>query len=118
MALGMLCGSSVGSHRPGRLGYRTISRARVQPPVQPYFPFASIQIDLCMNTLQRGIVRLAGTDTNDTLDFGDENLAVADLPRFGGLHDGFNDLIDQVAADRDLDAGLRHEVDHVFSAAI
>src|SRR3569833_7483 len=67
---------------------------------------------------ERGVVRLAGTNTNDSLDLGDENLAVADLPRFGGLHDGIDDLVDQVAAYRDLVAGLGYEVDHVFGAAI
>src|SRR6185503_785313 len=80
-------------HLPGALG----------SPLPPAARAASLS--LVPVDLQRGVVRLAGTNANDALDLGDEDFAVADLSRFGGLHDGFDDLVDQVAAYRDLDAG-------------
>src|SRR5262249_16511121 len=48
----------------------------------------------------------------------DENLAVADLAGLGCADDRLDDLVDQRVLDGDLDAGLRHEVDHVLGAAI
>src|SRR5882757_217347 len=67
---------------------------------------------------QSGVVGLAGTNADDALDIGDEDFAVANLTRLGRLHDGFDDLVDQVAAYCDLDAGLGYEIDHVLGAAI
>src|ERR1700722_15261339 len=137
MALDMLRGSSVGSHRMGGLGYRRpVEWAGLRglaeepsylgaplpfliistlPGSLPLLPLFHIQMH---PFLQCGVVGLARADPDDALDLGDEDFPVADLPRFGGLHNGFNDLVDQIAADRDLDAGLRHKVDHVLSAAI
>ncbi len=40
------------------------------------------------------------------------------LPVFGGLEDGFDHLIHQVAAHSDFDRGLGHEVHDIFGAAI
>src|SRR5581483_505752 len=68
--------------------------------------------------LQRSIIRLTRTNADHALDLGDENLAVADFSRFGGLHDGFNDLVDQVATHSHLDTRLGNEVDHVLGAAV
>src|SRR5581483_3724670 len=68
--------------------------------------------------LQRGVVRLAGANADDPLDLGNEDLAVADLTGLGGLHDGFNNLIDQIAAYGYLDTGLGHEIDHVLRATV
>src|SRR5580704_16789757 len=68
--------------------------------------------------LERGVVGLAGADADHPLDVGDKDLAVADLAGLGGLDDGLDHLIDEIAAHRDLDAGLGHEVDHVFRAAV
>src|SRR5215469_13338423 len=68
--------------------------------------------------LQRAVVGLPGADADDALDVSYEDLAVSDFARLGGLHDRLDDLIDQIAAHRDLDARLRNEVDHVFRAAI
>src|SRR5580700_7558763 len=52
------------------------------------------------NQLERGVVRLAGADANDALDLGDENLAVTDLAGLGGLEDGLDDLVGEIAAHR------------------
>src|SRR6478609_1207603 len=73
---------------------------------------------LAASALQRRVVRFAGADTDDAIDLRDEDLAVADLAGLGGLHDRFDDLIDQVAAHSDFDAGFRHEIHDIFSAAI
>src|ERR1700722_15099891 len=68
--------------------------------------------------LERGVVGLAGTDADDALDVGDEDLAVAPLAGLGRFDDGLDHLVHQIAAHRDLDAGLGHEVDHVLGAAV
>src|SRR5580698_2250776 len=71
-----------------------------------------------LGKLQRGVVGLAGTDADDALDVGDENLAVADLAGLGRLEDGLDHLIGQVAANGHLDPGLGHKIHHIFSAAV
>src|SRR5690606_23891931 len=63
-------------------------------------------------------VGLAGADAHHAIDSGDEDLAVADLARLGRLQHRIDDLVDERIADRNLDTGLRHEVDHVLGAAI
>src|SRR5262249_43959966 len=68
--------------------------------------------------LQRRVVGLTRTDSNDALDLGDEDLSITDLPRFGGLENGFDDLIHQVATHGDLDPCLGDEVDDVLSASV
>src|SRR6516225_1980688 len=65
------------------------------------------------NRLQRAVVGLAGADADDALDVGYEDLA-----GLGRLHDGLDDLIDQVAPHRNLDPRLGYEVDNVLRAAI
>src|SRR5262245_57233432 len=69
-------------------------------------------------SLQCSVVGFAGPDAQRALDIGDENLAVANLAGLGSRADGLDDLVDQVVAYRDLDAGLGHEIDHVLSAAV
>src|SRR6185312_7184491 len=71
-----------------------------------------------MQGLQRGVVGLAGANAQNPQDVGDENLAVADLAGLGGADDGLHHLIDELILDGDLDAGLRHEIDHIFGAAV
>jgi hypothetical protein len=46
------------------------------------------------------------------------NLAIADLARTGGTHDGLDDLVDERILDRHLDPRLRHEIDDVLAPAI
>src|SRR5690606_28757150 len=67
---------------------------------------------------KRRVVRFAGADADDPVDFGDEDLAVANLAGLGGLQDGFDDLIDQFAANCDLDSGLGHEVDDILGTTV
>src|SRR5579864_689094 len=67
---------------------------------------------------QRAVVGLPGADAYHALDIGDEDLAVADLAGLGGLHDGLDHLINQVAAHGHLDTGLRNEVDYVLRATV
>src|SRR6185312_5068868 len=45
------------------------------------------------------IISLSGTDADDAINVRDEDLAVTHLARLGGLEDGLDDLIRQVAAD-------------------
>src|SRR5512142_1963525 len=61
---------------------------------------------------------LAGADPHDLLDCGDEDLAVTDLARARGAHDGLDGAFDPVVRQDDLDLDLRQEVDDVFGAAI
>src|ERR1044071_3769335 len=68
--------------------------------------------------LQGRVVRFTRTDADDTVDVGDEDLAVAHLAGLRGLEDGFDVLIDEVAANGHFDLGLRDEVDDVFGATI
>src|SRR2546421_7388373 len=68
--------------------------------------------------LKSTVIRLAGANTNHAIDVGDEDLAVADLARLGGLQNGIDDLVGQLTAHGDLDAGLGNEVDHVLGTAI
>jgi hypothetical protein len=65
-----------------------------------------------------GVVRLAGAYAQNPQDVGDEDFAVAHLAGFRGTHDGFHDLIDELILDGDFDAGLGHEIDDVFRAAV
>ena len=57
------------------------------------------------------VVRFAGANTQNALEIGDEDLAVTDLAGLGRVDDGFGDLIDESVFDRNLDAGLRDEID-------
>src|SRR5277367_2231732 len=68
--------------------------------------------------LERGVVHLAGADTHHAINVGHEDLAVADFTGLGGLDDRIDDGIDHAGLHGDLDAGLRHEIDHVFSAPV
>src|SRR6185437_13647010 len=65
-----------------------------------------------------GVVGLARSNTNHAVDIGDEDLAVTDLARLGGLENSLDDLIDEIAAHSDLDAGFRDEVHDVLGAAV
>src|SRR5690606_27832285 len=67
---------------------------------------------------QRRVVRFARADTDEAVDFGDEDLAVTDLAGLCGLQDGFNDLVDEVAANCALDTGLGHEVDDILGTPV
>src|ERR1700679_2699083 len=101
MALGMLCRSSVGSHRIGGLGYRTLAGRwrfagwrRSQVALAPRSPFLlsrhyraycpncpySIRQRRVHNNLERGVVGFAGADPYNALDLGDEALTAADIP--------------------------------------
>src|SRR5438874_5660690 len=71
-----------------------------------------------LKPLQGRVVGLAGADADHALDVRDEDLAVAHLAGLAGLDDRLDDLVDQIAAYRDLDAGLENKVDTVLDAAI
>src|SRR6185295_869482 len=64
------------------------------------------------------IIGFAGSDADDAIDVRDEDLAVANLAGLGGLENGFDYLIDEVAANGNFDLGLGDEVHDVLSAAI
>src|SRR5262249_39262879 len=68
--------------------------------------------------LQSSVVGFPGANTNDSLNLGYEDLAVADLPRFGGLQYGFNDLVNQVAANANLNSCRWNQVDYVLSTPL
>src|SRR6185295_5273342 len=68
--------------------------------------------------LQRRVVSLTRADANDAIDVGDEDLAVADLAGLRGLQNRFHHLVREIAADSDLDLGLRHEVDDVLGSTV
>src|SRR3990172_130570 len=62
--------------------------------------------------------RLAGANADGFLDGGDEDLAVADASRLGGLLDGLERLRQHLVAEHHLDFHLGQEVDHVFRPAV
>src|SRR6266567_2353932 len=68
--------------------------------------------------LNRSLARLAGADPDDLLDAGHEDLAVADLARARGLHDGLDRPLDQTVGEDNLDLGLGQKIDDVLGAAI
>src|SRR5690606_29693486 len=59
-----------------------------------------------------------GADTDDFLDVGDEDLAVADPPGLGSVANGLDGRIDHIVDDDHLDFDLRQEVDHILRTAI
>lgn len=59
-----------------------------------------------------------GTDTDNFFNVGDENLAIADAPRLGGLADGFNGTVHGFIRDDDFNLHLGEKVDDIFGAAI
>src|SRR5579859_7566632 len=61
---------------------------------------------------------LACADADGFLDRHDENLAVADPARMGGLLNGFDGAIDEIVLDHQLDLHLGQEIDDIFGAAI
>src|SRR6185437_12664625 len=63
-------------------------------------------------------VALSGTDPDDGLDRRHPDLAVADLPRAGGLHDRVDHLARLRVVDQDVDPDLGHQVDDVLGAAV
>ena len=67
---------------------------------------------------ERRVAALARTDADGVEDLGDEDLAVADLARAGGLDDRIEGGVEILIADDDLDAHLREEVDGVGGAAV
>src|SRR5688500_15822975 len=77
-----------------------------------------MQLKTFCRALQGRVVRFTRRDTDDTVDVGTEDLAVAKLAGRGGLEDGFDHLSDEVAANGHFDLGLGDEVHDVFSAAL
>src|SRR4051812_87142 len=67
---------------------------------------------------QRVAVSLPGADAHRVLDLDHENLAVADLPGFGGAGDRLNDAVGAIVRHHDLDLDLGQEIHGVFCAAI
>src|SRR5215472_12640300 len=61
---------------------------------------------------------LAGADAHDLLEVEDEDLAVADFARVGGLLDRLDHSIEQIALDGRFDLDLRQEIDDVLGAPI
>src|SRR5262250_2237023 len=60
----------------------------------------------------------AGANAYCLFDREDEDFAVAEFARAGGLDDRFNRVFDDLFFNDDLDLQLRHEFDFVFTAAI
>ena len=63
-------------------------------------------------------VSLAGADAHGVFDRYDENFAVADLSGPGGDGEHFQDLVELLARDRNLEAQFGKEIHLVFGAAI
>ncbi len=61
---------------------------------------------------------LAGANADGFKEFGDEDLAVPDLARAGGIGDGLDDLVGDIVGDGQFDLGLRQEVDDIFGATL
>jgi hypothetical protein len=59
-----------------------------------------------------------GTDANNFFEVEDEDLAVTDLAGAGGSFDGFNDLIELVISDADLDLHLGKKIDDIFRTPV
>src|SRR5882762_10383304 len=70
------------------------------------------------NELESCVIALAGANPQNAQNVRDEYLPVADLSGLRRPDDGFHDLVDQFVLHRHFDAGLRHEIDHVFRTAI
>src|SRR5262249_326618 len=66
----------------------------------------------------RLIAGLAGTNTNDFRNLGDEYLSIADLASLSGFGDGSDGGVELVIAHHDLDLQFWQEVHDVFGAAI
>src|SRR5690606_8948451 len=61
---------------------------------------------------------LAGPDTDDLLDVGDENLSIANAARLRRIADCLDDGIDILVRENDLDLHLRQEIDDIFGTTI
>ena len=60
----------------------------------------------------------ASANTDHVFDRINEDLAVTDSPRLGGLGDGLDGPLDLVVADNQFDFHLGQEIDHIFRASI
>ena len=60
----------------------------------------------------------AGADSNDLLHIGDEDLAVSDLVRLGGVQDGVDHTLGHVVLDHDVESHLREKIDHILGTAV
>src|SRR5882672_11492431 len=69
-------------------------------------------------SLEGCVIALAGANPQNAQNVRDEYLPVADLSGLRRPDDGLHDLVDQLVLHRHFDAGLRHEIDNVFCAAI
>src|ERR1700730_12812947 len=70
------------------------------------------------NSLESCVIALAGANPQNAKNVRDEYLPVADLSGLRRPDDGLHDLVDQFVLHRHFDPGLRHEIDHVFRAAV
>src|SRR5262249_49108753 len=64
------------------------------------------------------VVGFARPDADGVFDRRDENLAIPDLTRAGGAHDGLNGLVHGAFRHHHLDFDLGQETDGVFGAAV
>src|SRR6185503_8439180 len=64
------------------------------------------------------LTAFAGSNAHCFIDWGDEDLPVADTPGLGRLLDGVDDLVHHLVGDHDLEHHLRNEVHDVCRAAI
>src|SRR5712691_8447450 len=69
-------------------------------------------------SLDRVLAGLAGPYADNLAHVDHEDLAVADLARTRGLHDGLERLLHKGVADDHLDLHLGQEIDDIFGAAI
>src|SRR5439155_4452129 len=73
---------------------------------------------VCSFALDGVFATLTGADADDFVDRRDEDLAIADAPGLGRVRDGLDHLVHEIVLDDDLELHLRHEVDHVRTAAV
>src|SRR5262249_26531294 len=68
--------------------------------------------------LARALVALPGSDAHRRVHWSDEDLAVADVPGFGGPGEDAPHLVGQAVRHHDLDLDLRQEVHGVLAATV
>ena len=67
--------------------------------------------------LQRSLTLGLITNPNDLIYFGEENLAVADLPGLRRFEDGLHDVVDQFCPRDHFELELWKKIDVIFAAA-
>src|SRR5512140_576803 len=79
---------------------------------------ASAASKLCREKLQHGVAAVVVADADGFEDFGDEDLAVADLSGARGIDQGADDLVLAVGRDHHVELHLGQQVDVVLASAV